>query len=236
MTPERLAHVAEVTWPPATATRLGPWRLRFGAGGGKRVSAATAEAAAGPGDIPLAEEAMRGLGQDPLFMLRPGEETLDAALADRGYRVVDPVVAYAVPVAGLAAERGPDLSSFHIWPPLAVQRDLWAAGGIGPARLAVMDRVRVPKTAVFGRVSDRPAGSAFVAVDKKVAMVHAIEVAPELRRKAVGRNMLLRAARWAQDQGGETLSLLVTQANAPARSLYSSLGMDVVGEYHYRVV
>lgn len=236
LTPEELVSVAEATWPAATLTRMGPWAIRFGAGGGKRVSAATAEAPFGPADIALAEDAMLGLGQPRLFMIRNGEDALDAALQTRGYRVVDPVVAYAMPLAALPPEPLPRLAGFDIWPPLAVQRDLWAECGIGPERLAVMERVTGPKTTIFGRAEDRPAGSAFIAVDKKVAMIHAIEVSPNLRRRQVGRNMLRHAGAWAQDQGAQTLSLLVTRANAAANALYSSLGMHIVGAYHYRIL
>ena len=42
------------------------------------------------------------------------------------------------------------------------------------------------------------------------------------------------AGAWAQDNGAETLALLVTEANAGARALYASLSMGVVGQYHYR--
>lgn len=236
MTPQELYAVTEATWPPATATRMGPWTIRFGAGGGKRVSAATAEAPFGETEIDLAEEAMLGLGQPRLFMIRDGDDALDAALEARGYRVIDPVVAYAMPLSALPSEPLPRLACFDIWPPLAVQRDLWAEGGIGPERVAVMDRITGPKTAIFGRTEDRPAGTAVIAVDKKVAMIHAIEVSPSLRRRQVGRNMLRHAGAWAQDQGAETLSLLVTRANEGANALYSSLGMRIVGRYHYRIL
>ena len=66
-------------------------------------------------------------------------------------------------------------------------------------------------------------------------MIHAIEVAPEHRRHGVGRNMLIKAAHWAQDQGATHLSLAVTRANTGANALYSFLGMTVVGNYHYRI-
>jgi hypothetical protein len=42
------------------------------------------------------------------------------------------------------------------------------------------------------------------------------------------------AAFWAQDQGASHLALAVTQGNTGGNALYSSLGMQVVGQYHYR--
>ena len=41
MTPEDLAAVMEATWPAARVWREGPFLCRDGAGGGKRVSAAS---------------------------------------------------------------------------------------------------------------------------------------------------------------------------------------------------
>jgi N-acetylglutamate synthase len=48
--------VLEATWPPAARHRAGPWVLRDGAGGGKRVSAATAE-----GPVTAADLARRAI-------------------------------------------------------------------------------------------------------------------------------------------------------------------------------
>ena len=67
------------------------------------------------------------------------------------------------------------------------------------------------------------------------AVLHALEVAPAMRRQGVAHNILRAAGAWAQDHGAETLVLLVTEANAAARALYASLKMDVVGQYHYRM-
>lgn len=230
----RLCAVLETTWPPAARHDHGPWVIRDGQGGGKRVSAATARTPVSAGDIALAEAAMRTLGQPPLFMIREGEEALDAALADRDYRIVDPVVIYVAPIAALAVVPLP-ISALPCWPPLAIQRDLWAEAGIGPGRIAVMDRVTGAKAAILGRVNDRAAGTAFVALDGDVAMIHALEVTPAQRRQGAAHNMLRGAAIWAQDSGAAWMSLVVTRANQGARALYASLGMDLVGHYHYRV-
>lgn len=233
-----LTAALEATWPPASATRLGPFTLREGAGGGSRVSAATAEAAAGPDDIAAATAAMRAAGTPPLFRLRPElcpwDATLDAALEASGHLRHDPTVFYAAPVAALAPEPLPRLRAFAIWPPLAIQRDLWAEAGIGPARLAVMARAAEPRAALLAREADRVAGTAFVALHGPLAMLHAMEVTPGLRRRGAARNMMRRAAEWAARAGAHWLALAVTEANAPARSLYEALGMRACGGYHYR--
>lgn len=233
MTPAMLARVMEATWPPARCHRLGPWLLREGRGGGKRVSAATAEGDWTAADLAVAETAMRDLGQPSLFMIRPGDERLDAALAQRGYRRLDPVVGYAAPIADLAMPV-PPMSTFPHWPPLEIAVSIWAAAGIGPARLAVMHRVKGARTVILARSHDRAVGAAFVAVSEGVAMLHALEISPVHRRQGSAQNILRAAAIWAQDQGADSLSLMVTEANAAARALYEAIGMRPVGGYHYR--
>jgi ribosomal protein S18 acetylase RimI-like enzyme len=232
MTPEALAQVMEATWPPFRAHRTGPWLIRNGAGGGKRVSAATAEADWDIPDITLAEHEMRALGQPPLFLIRDGDAALDATLAARGYTIIDPVMAYTIDAHTLPPPA--PMTTFPHWPPLSIARTLWAEGGIGPARLAVMDRVQGPKTAILGRTGDRPAGVAFVAMHGTTAMLHALEVSPRHRRQGSAQNILNAAAAWTVAHQGDTLSLVVTEANVAARRLYASRGMQVVGKYHYR--
>lgn len=230
MTPALLAEVMESTWPPASRHRLGPFTLRDGAGGGKRVSAASLGGPFTEADLDALEAAMA----EPLMLVRAGETTLDAALDARGWRIVDPVVAYAAPVAMLTAEL-PRLTAFPHWPPLEIARSIWAEGGVGPARIAVMDRVAGPKAALLGRIDDRSAGVAFVACHGQEAMVHALDVREGHRRQGLGRKLLHAAANWAAGQGASRLSLVVTRQNAAARALYARLGMEVVGEYHYRL-
>lgn len=230
-----LAALAERTWPPAATHAVGPWLIREGRGGGQRVSAGSPLGAWQDSDIPLAEAAMQNLGQAPIFVIWPQDATLDAALEAKGYRKHDPVVIYQGDTAELAAVEPPFLSSFAHWPPLGIARALWAEGGVGPARLAVMDRVTLAKTAILGRTGDRAAGVAFVAATGNSAMLHALEVSPALRRQGTAHNILRSAARWSLDQGATQLYLLVTEANSNARHLYTSLGMSVVGQYHYRV-
>ncbi len=233
MTPDTLATVMEATWPPARLWQMGPFLMRDGAGGGKRVSAASL-AANGAAAWTETDLAALEATPEPLVLIRAADTALDAALAARGWQVIDPVVAYAAPVAALQADL-PPLSDFPHWPPLHIARSLWDEGGIGPARLAVMDRVTGPKTALLSRLGDRPAGVAFVALHGDTAMLHALEVRPGLRRQGVGQTLLRAAANWAGAEGAAQLALVVTTRNTAARALYSRIGMQAVGQYHYRM-
>ncbi len=232
---QTLYEVTEQTWPSASVRLVAPWAVRDGLGGGKRVSAATATRAVVQEDLKTAEDAMRALGQTPLFMIRDGEAALDALLDAAGYAVIDPVNLYVCELAHVMTERPPPVTSFDIWPPLAIQADIWAAGGIGPARIDVMRRVKGAKTALFGRDNARPAATGFVAIHDGIAMIHALEVLEVHRGRGMGRYLTRHGAFWAAKQGATHLAVLCTKANVAANALYSSLGMTVVGQYHYRI-
>lgn len=234
LAPQEIYATVEATWPPAGVSRVGPWTIRDGKGGGKRVSSATACGPVTGADIEMAAHAMEALDQPALFMIRAGDDTLDAMLDARGYHVIDPVVAYASAVETLTAVTPPRLAAFPIWPPLAIQHELWAEGGIGPGRLAVMQRADGPKTTILARQNDRAAGTAFVAIHGDIAMLHALEVAPDQRRQGVAVNIMRVAAHWAQDKGARVISVVVTRENSPANRLYAFLNMSDVGHYHYR--
>ena len=235
-TVQKLYAVIDGTWPPAAKQALGPWTIRLDSGGGSRVSAATADLPVTDADIPLAETAMREAEQKPLFMIREGEDALDQILAARGYVIKDPVNLYAAPVAQITTERPPPVTSFETWPPLAAQVEIWAGGGIGPGRLAVMDRARHPKTTLLGRTDNRPAGTIYVGIAADCAMIHALEIDTAHRRQGLALHLTRAAAFWAQDNGADYLTLVTTQANEGANALYSSLGMTLVGQYHYRTL
>lgn len=236
---QALYAVLDATWPAAHTTELGPWTIREGQGGGQRVSATTArqpvESVALPAEIARAEAVMDKLGQPRLFMIREGDDTLDAALEERGYAVHDPVNAYLAPVAPLAAERPPRVTALLAWEPLAIMLDIWEAGGIGPARIAIMHRAPDPKTGLIGRLNDHPAAAGFCAIHDGIAMIHALEVLPHQRNQKMGRYAVHELAHWAAENGASHISLMVTEANAPACALYTSLGMSIVGKYHYRL-
>jgi len=227
-----LFDVVEATWPAATETQVGPWLIRDGQGGGKRVSAARPLGSVAQDDVALAVSEMEKLGQPALFSLRPEDGELDSILAHLGYEVLDPSILFVGPIFEGEA---PPVTAFDIWPPLQIMKDVWAEGGIGPGRIAVMERVAGPKTSILGRISDRAAGCAFVAMHQTTAMVHAVEVLPDYRRNGLARNMMYAAARWAKEHGAEHFALVTTGSNVAAQSLYSSLGMSVVGRYNYRI-
>ena len=226
----------DATWAPATMRQHGSWILREGRGGGNRVSAASlAASSVTDADVSQAEAGMRAMAQPPLFMIRPGDDSLDQMLVGRGYEMFAPVR-----ILGAAAETIADgtVLGADVIPcdtVLAAQRQLWAAGGIGPARIDIMYRVSVAKTALFARNGHALAGVAFVGVSGRLGLLHALEVCPSQRRKGVGAAITAAAAAWCVKNGADTLALLVTRENSAAIALYEGMGMRDITSYHYRI-
>ena len=235
MTPDagRLMQALAATWPPACWHEVAGWRIGEGAGGGQRVSAARAVVA--DPDMAAMEAAQARLGQSALVQVGPGEEALDAALAARGYRLQDETVLLAAP-AGALWHVPPRVTVFEVdRPALVAQREVWAAEGVDPARLAVMARAPAPCATLMGRLDDTPAAAAFVAVAGELAFLHALAVLPDKRRRGLAGHLVAAAAGFALRHGARTLATATVSRNAAARALFAGLGMAEAGRYHYRL-
>lgn len=224
----------EGSWPAAEYAEAGGFRIGRGLGGGKRVGSARATGpdwtAAG---IDRAVDVQKMWDQSPIFRVSDSEPRLAEALSARGFRDHTPTVMMTAPVAALTDIDVPPVTSFALWPPLAIQRELWEEQGIGPARQAVMARVAAPKAALLGRIKDRAAAVAFVAEVQGIAVLHALEVLPSMRREGLATWTLREAAFWAEARGADTMLLAVTAGNAGAIALYRKLGFAPVAGYRY---
>ena len=230
-----ILHVVDKTWPAVRTFESGPFLLRLGHAGGQRVSAASSIGPASAAEIGAAESAMRAMDQPRLFMIRSQDQALDAMLDARGYRIKDPVTLFASSTDTLAQHDPTGFVAIRTDAPLEIMKEIWAHGGINKGRLAVMARVEGPNCYFLGRANDTPAGSAFVAMDGNIAMLHALEVLPEFRRQGLGLAMTAAAAAWAKENGAKTFTLLAVTANTAACGLYRQLGMVETGKYHYRI-
>ncbi|MEM9012329.1 MAG: GNAT family N-acetyltransferase [Pseudomonadota bacterium] len=224
----------DATWPPVRSWRVGAWTLRDGDGAGRRTCAATLEEPAGVESVAEAEAAMRDAGLAPLFMVRGGEEALDAQLTARGYVMEEPSIFLIAPIARIAAFDRKGLAAIRTDGRLARMDEIWEAGGIGPGRRAAIDRVTGPRLCLLGRAGDRPAGVVFVAVAGDIAMIHALVTLPAFRRQGVAQALTGGAASWAMEQGATHFALQVARGNPAANVLYVGMGMEEVGHYHYR--
>lgn len=228
-----LAEAFEATWPSADYADAGGFRCGRAPGAGGRVNSARVLGDWTPDDIEAVIGVYRGWDQPPVFRVIDGDDDLRQALEARGFRRTMPTAILSCPVAGLTDRQIPPVTAFAIWPPLAIQRDIWGAGNIGPARQAVMWRVPEPRTAILGRIKDRAAGSAFAAVSGDVAMIHAVEILTDWRRLGLAGWMMREAAFWAADQGASRIALAVSRPNLAALALYQRLGFTEVADYGY---
>lgn len=230
-----MARAFETTWPAGQTLDSGGLCTGRGHGAGGRVSSTFARSADwDDAAIAEAEAAHQDWAQPPMFRVSDTDDRLTAALIARGYRPETPTAIMVADIVTLASEV-PRMTTFSIWPPLEIQNELWARGNIGPARQAVMQRVTGPKSAILGRLQDRAAGSAFIATDGDVAMLHAVEVLPEFRRMGLAGYMVHKAAQWAAQQNAVCMALAVGRANTGAIAAYDQLGFREVSGYSYFV-
>ncbi len=224
--------VLEATWPPAQTWEQQGWRFRDGAGGGKRVSAATA--LSGHADLDALEQDAARRNVRALVQVQNGQDELDARLAQAGFDMVDRTLLWDIPVSELTDIPIPKVTAFAIWEPLAIMHEIWRKGGMADARFDVMGRAKC-KTAILSRWNEKPAGAAFAAAHNGTCMVHAVEVLPWQRRQGVAQWMMRKAAYWAAEQGAHRLAVACVAGNTAANALYEGLGFHQVGSYHYRI-
>lgn len=230
-----LARAFEATWPAAEYAQAGGFLIGRGEDAGGRVSSARVAGDWSDGDIPAAVAIHDRWGQPPMFRALDDDARLIAALEGHGFSRHNPTVIMDIDISALIDREIPPVTAFSIWPPLAIQREFWSAGNIGPARQAVMNRIAGPVTSILGRIEDRAAGAAFAAIEGEVAMVHCIEVAPGFRRKGAAEWMMRKAAFWALEHGATRMALAVTRANEAAVGLYRKLGFREVAGYSYYI-
>jgi len=70
--------------------------------------------------------------------------------------------------------------------------------------------------------------------DGDLAGLFDIATDKSVRRQGHGRQLILSALKWARLRGAREAWLQVEADNAPALSLYASLGFEEVYRYHYR--
>jgi GNAT superfamily N-acetyltransferase len=230
-------NASDVSWPPIKKFKMGSWTIREGGGGGNRVSATSLNNSNSflKTDIVLAETAMKTLGQPYIFRIGKEEIKLDLTLEKFGYNIVTPSYIYGCDIDRVSNFDIPPITTFNVWPPLEIMKKIWIEGGMSENRISVMQRSKGEKTTILGRASNKVAGCAFVSIYNGISMVHSVFVHPSFRLKGLGRYMLYKSAQWAKDRGSSYITLQVTEQNKGARSLYSNLGMEVIGSYHYRV-
>lgn len=248
-----LERAAAMGWRGLEEERLGDWLLRAGAGFTGRANSVLVTGDPGM-PLPDAVEAAvgwyraRGLPPRAALPLGAADET-DALLAELGWTARDLTDVLTAPLAASPGTELPDgtelrvssaptpawLARYHYRGgplPDAAARVLAAGGTV--AFLGLAEAGAAPDAPLLAvaraAVSTDPAGQG----RERWVGVAAVDVAPEARRRGLGRAVVQQALRWGAEQGADSAYLQVLTTNEPAQALYRSMGFAPHHRYHYR--
>ncbi|MEV3925369.1 GNAT family N-acetyltransferase [Actinomadura coerulea] len=230
----RLGELVAEAWPAPFAQDIGGWRLRHADGVTKRANSVLPMD--DPGDVDLAigraERFYTALGLPTVFLMdaqaRP--EGLDGVLEGRGYELVEPTIAMTAGLSGPYEREGVDVLDapsrewLHRW---------WSVDGGHDHRPPMAEKILTGVSAGYACADG-------LAVGRGVPQgewlgVYAMAVAPDARRRGLGRRVLRALLGWGSERGCERAYLVVVERNAAARTLYESEGFVPAAAYHYRV-
>jgi ribosomal protein S18 acetylase RimI-like enzyme len=159
-----------------------------------------------------------------------------AQLEARGYRVRDRsigMIATLMPLARLPGEAG------LVHRPVADAA--WVRGisalqsgnkkDADEALMAIVSRIRLPASFATISHAGAPVGYGMTVIERGMAELGAIILAPEARGRGLGRALVAGLMRFAWENGAGRAYLQVEQGNAPAIALYDSLGFVPVYAY-----
>jgi len=227
---------------PASRTGFdGPFLLRAFLGGTGRANAVSSLSPAPDAElaarIPRIEAAYARMALPPRFRSTPLDPPgLTGLLEARGYRGDSGSLVMAGPLDFGAAEAEAEAVA------MAAPDDAWlsviaTADYQTPARREEKQRAPAmmlhPASWILLRLAGRPAATAQVAVDGRLAGFFDVAVHPDFRRRGLARRILAAGADWAAGQGADTAWLQVSAGNTPAVTLYQALGMREMYRYRY---
>jgi N-acetylglutamate synthase len=236
----RLEHATLQGWPPAHLQHIHGWHAAISEGVTGRANAVYPLSWDVGADLDAAitdvEAAYQAAGLPPMFKLTnlslPSE--LDAALEARGYTILREgrvLVADAAYVAEVLAGENPAATQISDAPD-----DAWFdLAGEGRNRRPIFARMPTPAAYVTACLDDGPVGAVQGVIVGEWCLINALNTLPAARHKGVGRSLVHRLARWAQDGGARALFLQVLADNVPAMRLYAGCGFRKVYSYWYRV-
>lgn len=221
-------HTARL-WAGITVVRMGDWELRHEeTPAGRRRKRANSALALGDPSLPLPDAAARVVGHYGALGLTPmvqveRDSTTEAGFASLGWAVVP----------------GGDADFLMASVSRALRASVTAAPGAEP-RLRTLDDPSAGRRADAGPLAHPHAPSVEVvleqegrraawgrgALDGDWLGLHAIEVAPEHRRRGLGTTAVAALLEWGAERGATTAWLHVETDNVPALALYERLGFS----------
>jgi len=210
-----LAGVA--AWPALETDRFDGWLWRFSDGGSQRANSISALAYTGTdieASIDEVERRYRARNAPPMFQVSdvsmPAD--LDARLSARGYRINDPCITL---MKSCEAQPKPDgIVYFDSATPAWFE---CYSSVITPSRKRTAPRILegVPRDGVI--------------------IAECVATLAEARGRGAASRVMRGLEAWGAARGCEVVALQAVATNAPAQSLYKSLGYREHGRYHLRI-
>lgn len=237
-TTAELERVGAATWPAVETAPLGDWLLRASAGWTRRANSLLP---VGDPGLPLAAAADAATtwyaerGLPPRAQLADGEAAdLDALLADRGWLREAPTLLLTAPIDRVRAAAPTGLPPVtYAAEPSAEWLALFGARKGTPAAARTVLTGGGPTFAEVRADDGTLAAIGRAATADGHALLSAIEVVPEYRRRGLARHVMAALAEHAMDHA-HTVVLQVEEDNTAARTLYDRLGFRLHHGYHYR--
>jgi RimJ/RimL family protein N-acetyltransferase len=157
---------------------------------------------------------------------------LDDALAARGYDAVDPTVVMTADVPEVPGDV-PDELSIDDFPSPDWLALWWSVDGRYREHIAVVRDIVTGVAAAYAHIPGRAVGRGVP--QGEWYGIYCMAVAPPVRRRGFGGEVLRALLGHARKQGARRAYLIVLERNAAARALYERAGFRVAGQYHYRV-
>lgn len=240
---EAMQRVAEAGWPPVETADLGEWTLR--ASGGLTGRANSVRVAGDPGR-PL-EEALAQVvdwyaerSLPPIVQL-PEPSRWDSGLDRLGWAPARRTTVRTVATADLVAAAGglpegvaalrSDVPDAEL---LALVEPSLEPVGLARILTAPAERVFVSLRDADGAVLAAGRASTSPSPVGRWSGITSLAVAPDARRRGLGRAVMGELGRWAAEVGAPSTYLQVMTQNAPAIALYAQLGFALHHTYCYR--
>jgi GNAT superfamily N-acetyltransferase len=238
---QRVEEASLNAWPALQQLLLDGWVLRFARGFTKRANSVVPLYASSQDALAKVRYCENLYARDRLktiFRLTTvlDNAPLDALLAQRGYRTVDPTLVLALPLAAGSWTTAPHFQPLPSEAWLAAYARHAAIPSSAQTLHALLLR-GIRTEHLFGASgSGGPADACGLAVvERELVGLFDIVTDPAQRRRGHARALVTSLLAWAQRSGAEYAYLQVVESNVAARALYAELGFTLLYRYWYRV-
>jgi N-acetylglutamate synthase len=233
-----MEQAAARAWPAARTDSVSGWSVRLSGGGSRRANSVLPLDFQGHFDTSVVEveQMYRAQNTRCYFQVSSSSEPgdLDDRLAARGYASEEPCLLLAKFMSATAMPN--DVLVMET--PSAEWLEIYTAT-LDTARsttvASVLQSVPEPRAFLLYVRHGKPLSTALVAVAPGgIAIVECVATRTDGLRSGGAKSVMQALESWAAAQGADTVALQVVTNNQSARGLYTSLGYNEVGRYHYR--